>query len=165
MVLSPSLFCIYFDELLRRLRETDVGCHVGHMMCAAFGYADYYLALAYMLLICGLKQLSLLLVNMAWLSMLRKQIAYVLVKMHVHYTVKKIRYFNVNLPYFLRFLSVACHLRSFNRIFLNKRQFTVDALRQGKCASAVPRTPPYCSDTVWITGTSSSSIMFRILRI
>ena len=78
---------------------------------------------------------------------------------------KKIRYFNVNLPYFLRFLSVACHLRSFNRIFLNKRQFTVDALRQGKCACAVPRTPPYCSDTVCITGTSISSIMFRILRI
>ena len=28
-VLSPTLFCIYFDELLRRLRETDVGCHIG----------------------------------------------------------------------------------------------------------------------------------------
>ena len=38
-VLSPTLFCIYFDELLRRLRETDVGCHVGHMSYAAFGYA------------------------------------------------------------------------------------------------------------------------------
>ena len=34
-VLSPTLFCIYFDELLRRLRETDVGCHVGHMSYAA----------------------------------------------------------------------------------------------------------------------------------
>ena len=30
----------------------------------------------------------------------------------IQYTVKKIRYFNVNLPYFLRFLSVACHLRA-----------------------------------------------------
>ena len=39
-VLSPTLCCIYFDELLRRLRETDVGCHVGHMSYAAFGYAD-----------------------------------------------------------------------------------------------------------------------------
>ena len=39
-VLSPTLFCIYFDELLRRLRETDVGCHVGHMSYSAFGYAD-----------------------------------------------------------------------------------------------------------------------------
>ena len=37
----------------------------------------------------------------------------------IQYTVKKIRYFNVNLPYVLRFLSVACHLRSFNLIFLN----------------------------------------------
>ena len=39
-VLSPTLFCIYFDELLRKLRETDVGCHVGLMSYAAFGYAD-----------------------------------------------------------------------------------------------------------------------------
>ena len=30
-VLSPTLFCIiYVDELLRKLRETDVGYHVGH---------------------------------------------------------------------------------------------------------------------------------------
>ena len=45
-VLSPTLFCIYFDELLRRLRETDVGCHVGHMSYAAFGYADDLLLLS-----------------------------------------------------------------------------------------------------------------------
>ena len=43
-VLSPTLFCIY--ELLRRLRETDVGCHVGHMSYAAFGYADDLLLLS-----------------------------------------------------------------------------------------------------------------------
>ena len=35
-VLSPKLFGIYFDELLRRLWETDVRCHVGHMSYAAF---------------------------------------------------------------------------------------------------------------------------------
>ena len=45
-VLSPALFCIYFDELLRRLRETDVGCHVAHMSYAAFGYADDLLLLS-----------------------------------------------------------------------------------------------------------------------
>ena len=45
-VLSPTPFCIYFDELLRRLRETDVGCHVGHMSYAAFGYADDLLLLS-----------------------------------------------------------------------------------------------------------------------
>ena len=45
-VLSPTLFCIYFDELLRRLRETDMGCHVGHMSYAAFGYADDLLLLS-----------------------------------------------------------------------------------------------------------------------
>ena len=35
----------YFDELLRRQRETDVGCHVGHMSYAAFGCADDLLLL------------------------------------------------------------------------------------------------------------------------
>ena len=45
-VLSPTLFCIYLYELLRRLRETDVGCHVGHMSYAAFGYADDLLLLS-----------------------------------------------------------------------------------------------------------------------
>ena len=45
-VLSPTLFCMYFDELLRRLRETDVGCHVGHMSYTAFGYADALLLLS-----------------------------------------------------------------------------------------------------------------------
>ena len=62
VVLSPTLCCIYFDELLRRLRETDVGCHVGHMSYAAFGYMQmiyYYLVLAYMVLRCWLKHLSL----------------------------------------------------------------------------------------------------------
>ena len=66
-VLSPTLCCIYFDELLRRLRETDVGCHVGHMSYAAFGYVDdlLLLSIAYMVLRCWLKHLSLLPVNMA----------------------------------------------------------------------------------------------------
>ena len=66
-VLSPTLFCIYFDELIRRLRETDVCCHVGHMSYAAFGYADDLLLLSPS--IHGLEMLvktsEFLLVNMA----------------------------------------------------------------------------------------------------
>ena len=28
-ILSPSLFCVYLDNLLGRLRDAGVGCHVG----------------------------------------------------------------------------------------------------------------------------------------
>ena len=38
--LSPSLFCIYLDTLLARLRDAGVGCHIGGMYLGAFGYAD-----------------------------------------------------------------------------------------------------------------------------
>ena len=39
-ILSPILFCVYFDELLKRLNESGVGCHVGHLSYAGSGYAD-----------------------------------------------------------------------------------------------------------------------------
>ena len=39
-VLSPTLFCIYFDEVLRRLAKSGIGCHVRHLAYAAIGYAD-----------------------------------------------------------------------------------------------------------------------------
>ncbi len=39
-VLSPILFAIYIDELLLRLREAGVGCHIGDTFMGAFGYAD-----------------------------------------------------------------------------------------------------------------------------
>ena len=52
-VLSPTLFCIYFDELLRRLEGTGVGCHIGHMSYASFGYADDIILLSPS--ICGLE--------------------------------------------------------------------------------------------------------------
>ena len=39
-ILSPSLFCVYLDTLLVRLRDAGVGCHVGGTFCGAFGYAD-----------------------------------------------------------------------------------------------------------------------------
>ena len=46
-IIAYTILYIYFDELLRRLRETDVGCHVGHMSYAAFGYADDLLLLSH----------------------------------------------------------------------------------------------------------------------
>ena len=39
-ILSPSLFCVYLDTLLARLRESGVGCHLGGSYFGAFGYAD-----------------------------------------------------------------------------------------------------------------------------
>ena len=39
-VLSPSLFTLYMDPLLKRLRDEAVGCHVGEAFCAGLGYAD-----------------------------------------------------------------------------------------------------------------------------
>ena len=39
-ILSPSLFCVYLDTLLSKLRDTDVGCHLGGVFLGAYGYAD-----------------------------------------------------------------------------------------------------------------------------
>ena len=39
-VLSPILFTIYVDELLTRLRDAHLGCHIGSLFCGALGYAD-----------------------------------------------------------------------------------------------------------------------------
>ena len=39
-VLSPILFCIYMDELLTRLKDTGVGCYMGHHYLGSLGYAD-----------------------------------------------------------------------------------------------------------------------------
>ena len=39
-VLSPILFSIYMDDLLKELRSTGVGCHVNSIFCGAFSYAD-----------------------------------------------------------------------------------------------------------------------------
>jgi hypothetical protein len=45
-VLSPILFIIYMDELLRTLSLCGVGCYVGNMYCGSFGYADDVILLA-----------------------------------------------------------------------------------------------------------------------
>ena len=39
-VLSPILFTLYINELLERLKSSDLGCHIGRMFAGAFGYAD-----------------------------------------------------------------------------------------------------------------------------
>ena len=39
-VLSPCLFTLYIDGLLKRLKSAGIGCHVGLTYAGAFGYAD-----------------------------------------------------------------------------------------------------------------------------
>ena len=39
-VLSPVLFTIYMDCLLKELRDSGVGCHIGNVFTGALGYAD-----------------------------------------------------------------------------------------------------------------------------
>ena len=39
-VLSPILFAIYTDGLLKRLQEAGVGCHMGNHFSGALAYAD-----------------------------------------------------------------------------------------------------------------------------
>ena len=39
-VISPVLFCLYFDGLLLRLREAGIGCYIGHVYVGALAYAD-----------------------------------------------------------------------------------------------------------------------------
>ncbi len=39
-VLSPILFTVYVDELLQRLSQLGIGCHLGRHSVCALGYAD-----------------------------------------------------------------------------------------------------------------------------
>ena len=39
-VLSPMLFSIYLDDLLKDLRKMNLGCHIGGIWLGATGYAD-----------------------------------------------------------------------------------------------------------------------------
>ena len=45
-VLSPLLFSIYLDGLLKRLRHLKLGCHIGGYWLGAMGYADDLILLA-----------------------------------------------------------------------------------------------------------------------
>ena len=39
-IVSPVLFCIYIDGLLCAIRESGVGCYIGHVFVGALAYAD-----------------------------------------------------------------------------------------------------------------------------
>ena len=39
-ILSPLLFCIYIDILLKNLETNGVGCHIGNYYYGVLGYAD-----------------------------------------------------------------------------------------------------------------------------
>ena len=39
-VISPVFYCIYMDELLRELLNSNVGCYMGGQFAGAFAYAD-----------------------------------------------------------------------------------------------------------------------------
>ena len=39
-VLYPIIFCVYFDELLKRLESSGMGCNIGHHFYGCVGYAD-----------------------------------------------------------------------------------------------------------------------------
>ena len=45
-VVSPSIFCIYLDTLLKNLKTSGIGCHIGKIFMGAFGYADDIILLA-----------------------------------------------------------------------------------------------------------------------
>ena len=58
-VLSPHLFGIYINPLIKELRESKQGCRIGGLMCNVFGYADDLIlitptlkALKYLIVIC-----------------------------------------------------------------------------------------------------------------
>ena len=39
-ILSPCLFCVYLDTLMKELRESGLGCHIGGLFFGALCYAD-----------------------------------------------------------------------------------------------------------------------------
>jgi hypothetical protein len=39
-ILSPILFCVYYDELIQELRRTRTGCHIGSWFVGVLAYAD-----------------------------------------------------------------------------------------------------------------------------
>jgi len=45
-VLSPALFCVYFDGLLHKLIDAGNGCYIGHVFAGVLAYADDVVLLA-----------------------------------------------------------------------------------------------------------------------
>ena len=45
-MLSPVLFTVYLDELLRRMSNSRLGCYIGNIFCGTLAYADDVIILA-----------------------------------------------------------------------------------------------------------------------
>ena len=45
-IISPILFCIYFDNLMLALKQTGIGCHIGSWFVGGLAYADDVVLLA-----------------------------------------------------------------------------------------------------------------------
>ena len=45
-VLSPALFSIYLDDLIKELRDERLGCHIGGVWMGVYGHADDLILLA-----------------------------------------------------------------------------------------------------------------------
>jgi hypothetical protein len=45
-VLSPVLFCVYIDNMLKLLADTGIGCYIGTNFVGALAYADDIVILA-----------------------------------------------------------------------------------------------------------------------
>ena len=45
-VISPILFCVYVDGLLKLLSDAKVGCYISHVFVGAHAYADDIMLLA-----------------------------------------------------------------------------------------------------------------------
>ena len=45
-MISPVLFCVYVDGLLKLLSNAKVGCYIGHVCVGTLAYADDIVLLA-----------------------------------------------------------------------------------------------------------------------
>ena len=45
-MISPVLFCVYVDGLLKLLSDVNIGCYIGHVFVLALVYADDIVLLA-----------------------------------------------------------------------------------------------------------------------
>ena len=39
-IFSPTLFCVYIDDLLKRLKNLGLGCYIGNIYAGSMAYAD-----------------------------------------------------------------------------------------------------------------------------
>ena len=39
-IFSPTLFCVYIDDLLNRLKNSGLGCYIGNIYAGSMAYAD-----------------------------------------------------------------------------------------------------------------------------